>query len=174
MHTVSVQITNFEHLADLYFRETRAYKAAEFLKDARTKERGEEILQFIFLENWTKTSRENIQEARLFREHFIFLMKYYSLLEICCLSGFISDPSDSDFWSDTKENLNLSAVRRFYESEYPLLLTEFLAKRLNRDLSLKEENWDGLSPILLTFLGMIDRMQRNANISTFLCPLFYG
>jgi hypothetical protein len=171
---MSIQISNFEHLSDLYFRETRAYKAADFLKDSRIKERGEEILQFIFLENWTKVSKENIQEARIVREHFVFLMKYYSLLEICCLSGFISDPSDSDFWSDTKKNLNLPAVKRFYETEYPLLLTEFLAKRLNRDLSLKEEKLDGLSPILLTFLGTIDRMQRNADISIFLCPLFYS
>jgi len=171
---MSTQIVNFEHLSDLYFRETRAYKAANFLKDFRRTEKGEELLRLIFVENWTNISKENIQEARIFRDHFIFLMKYYSLLEICCLSGFISDPSDSDFWSDSMANLNLPIMRRFYETEYPLLLTEFLAKRLNRDLSLEEEHLDGLSPTLLTFLGMVDRMQRNTNISVFLCPLFYG
>lgn len=90
------------------------------------------------------------------------LLKFYSLLEIALIIKFVPEPQYTDpFWKEAAANLSSPLIKIFEESEYPVLLPQFLMGRLEGRLHLEEEGADvrsaELCGIFMSFTSLISR-----------------
>jgi hypothetical protein len=75
--------------------------------------------------------REPSQPAIAIREQVDYLMRYCSMLELASLTGTIPDPLPQTLADQMRTILSRPAVRRYYERYYPILLPQFLLRRLS-------------------------------------------
>lgn len=95
------------------------------------------------------------------------LMAYCGVLEVALLSGFIESrdgparPPDEPMWRDLNQILNDEAVRKFYESHYPLMLPQLLRQHLNHESQLLPSQEDPETiRLMLGFLALDTRFVR--------------
>lgn len=58
------------------------------------------------------------------RDHFDFLLAYFSMVEVGCLANFLSAGLTKDYDDTAREVLNDPDVRRYYEDHYPIFLPQ--------------------------------------------------
>lgn len=115
---------NLESL-DLEFLDDRAQGGLAFLLNATDAE--------LALTLQSHLLHEPSQPAMKIRDHVDFLMRYFSILELASLTGTIPNPLPETVSHSAHAVLSRPAVRRYYERYYPILLPQFLLRRLNGD-----------------------------------------
>lgn len=152
---------NFEAMFRQFFSLTEAPLAMETFWRRRRGELSNEEMSALF---YGRSGRRDMPRP----SSFIALLKFYSLLEIALLVSFIPEPDDLSIWTDIRESLALPEFRTFYEKDYPLILPEFLLRRLTEGYELREEILGGTSSVFLVFLSLIARTERDDDIAFFL------
>lgn len=64
------------------------------------------------------------------RDGFDFLLAYFGMVEVGCLSGFVGLDLPEDYRADAVEILGDGDVRRYYEDHYPIYLPQAHFRRL--------------------------------------------
>jgi hypothetical protein len=101
-----------------------------------------------------------------FRNDVDNLLEYYSLLELCYLTGNLTLRGD-EVERIAKRVLNIESVRRFYEEFYPLILPTALRLRLDGSPALEQRESDIVSSLVVqgydwadddldVFVGLLD------------------
>src|SRR6185295_3749547 len=74
------------------------------------------------------------------RDSFDFILANYSRLETAALIGYVPDTFPEAFRRESLWNLSHAAVRRYYETHYPVLLPRLFRWRLEGKLALREKD----------------------------------
>jgi len=157
--TVSPQLlqANLESL-DLRFRDQSTNDGMKFLRTAHDA-RAAIVLDSHLL-------RAPSGDAFDIRGDVDMAMRYYCILELASLVGAIPDPLPAALADETRATLSRAAVRRYYERYYPLLLPQFLLRRLNGQPLRVDFEGDGMS-LLSRFID-VSSLREGDNAEMFL------
>jgi hypothetical protein len=109
---------------------------------------------------------------RELRNSFDELLAFYSLIEIGCISGFLSSRLPEDFQRVALDHLSNVAVRRYYEVKYPLLLPLLLRLRLKNGRGVEADANKGVS-VYQQFLE-VNSVFEDSDVSIFVWMLDGG
>lgn len=115
---------------------------------------------------------EMVRSGMILFSPFRKLLRFYGLLEIALTIKFIPEPNyDDKFWKGIAVNLSLPVIRWYEESNYPVVLPQFLLGRLEGRSHLEEEGaeerYDEASALFSSFATLISRWE-NPDIEVFL------
>jgi hypothetical protein len=155
---MNLKSINFEDLYDAHYAKNGETYAAIFLNSVREGISTPETLEIF-------PPVDEIQRSNpLMFGPVGELLKFYSLLEIALVIKCIPEPEYTDpFWRDTTAILGSPLFKSYQETNYPILLPQFLMGRLEGRLHLEEEGVDTkfteLFDIFLSFTSLISRWQ---------------
>jgi chaperonin GroES len=161
------QRLNLEYLERVYFHQSIAKEADEMLRQIHD---GKASIDLGHLLRDHKI--EAIADAETHqRNAFDFLLAYYDILEIACLTGYVSVPLPREIASTALKNLAEPALVRYYEEYYPILLPTLFRMRLQGKWTIREDVADGSTSghlLFNEFLGLVNVQRNDDAMETFL------
>jgi hypothetical protein len=158
------QDMNFADLQEQYCDRGRAARAVKMLRDARAGKKTPDLAYLL-----RHHDEETVSDAETYqRDSFDFLLAYYSVLEIACQIRYVASTFPEAFREEALDNLSRDAVKRYYETNYPILLPRLFRLRLEGTLSLYEKDeGQATHPLFLRFLGIVNRVREDDEIELF-------
>jgi hypothetical protein len=163
---MDISTENYLDLHRFHYIESGASTAAIILKRVRTGELFQDVSELF------PRADEVTQSSAILFSPLGKLIKFYSLLEIALIIKFIPEPTyDDESWREVTDNLNEPLIKSYAESCYPVILPQFLLRRLEGRFYLDEEGieerYDEASALFSSFVSLTSRL-RHPDIEIFL------
>ncbi len=157
--------TNFADLEQQYLRRDETSEALALLRRSRSPGKG---IDLTWLLRHHDEGDVTDPETRK-RDSFDHLLAAYGLLEIASIIRFVPGDVPIAFREEALGQLSHPAVKKYYETNYPLLLPSLYRKRLAGEAS-EDQPGDQtqLHGLFSRFLGLVNRLDADEEVETFL------
>ena len=102
------------------------------------------------------------------RDGFDYLLGYYALVELGCLSGYLNSSLPTQFVEEAYRHLSHPAVQQYYEEHYPVRLPTLLRLRLEHKHALFASTSPQAYESFVSFLEASRPIELGTSVETFL------